>query len=165
MEIAGAQELFEGIQDTQLCWNPLYSLNMRDSQPAGYREVEHTADWEIEAWGPDLAELLVQAASGMYALAKTRLDPGPRQYRLLDLTAEDPERLVVTFLSELLYLGETENLGFDDFDLILEDGRLKARLGGAPLASQEKEIKAVTYHNLEIRRDELGLSARVVFDV
>jgi SHS2 domain-containing protein len=42
---------------------------------------------------------------------------------------------------------------------------LHIELGGAPIASQEKEIKAVTYHNLVIRRIHKGLAANIVFDV
>ena len=43
---------------------------------AGYRELEHTADWELEAWADDLPGLLEQAARGMYALSGVRLDGG-----------------------------------------------------------------------------------------
>ena len=28
------------------------------AEMAGYREVEHTADWELEVWATDLAGLL-----------------------------------------------------------------------------------------------------------
>jgi SHS2 domain-containing protein len=42
---------------------------------------------------------------------------------------------------------------------------LHAELGGALIASQEKEIKAVTYHNLVIRRIHKGLAVNIVFDV
>ncbi|MFC2053874.1 archease, partial [Chloroflexota bacterium] len=31
---------------------------------AGFREIEHTADWELEVWAPDILELLKQAAIG-----------------------------------------------------------------------------------------------------
>ena len=36
---------------------------------AGYRELEHTADWALEFWAPNFTELLEQAARGMYSLA------------------------------------------------------------------------------------------------
>jgi SHS2 domain-containing protein len=42
------------------------------NQVAGYREREHTADWELEVWAPDLPRLLEQAARGMYRLAGLR---------------------------------------------------------------------------------------------
>ncbi len=135
---------------------------------SGYREIAHTADWELEVWAPDLTTLLEQAARGMYALAGACLNPSPRLTRSLDITAPDAEILLVKFLSELLYLGEDENLGFDAFDLRLETGNtfvLRAAVAGAPLAALAKEIKAVTYHNLAIRETESRLEVRIVFDV
>ncbi len=136
-----------------------------ETQERGYREIPHTADWELEVWGPDLPALLEQAARGMYALAGTRLAAGPRQNREADLQAADAESLLVSFLSELLYWGWQENLGFDAFELHLQDNHLKASLHGAPIAEQAKEIKAVTYHKLAIRQGPRGLEVNIVFDV
>jgi SHS2 domain-containing protein len=132
---------------------------------SGFMEVEHTADWELEVWAPDLAGLLEQAARGMYALAGARLQDGPRQRRSFTLWAIDPERQLVSFLSELLYIGEQERLGFDRYQLALQGDQLHAELEGAVLASLDKEIKAVTYHKLAIQAGESGLEVRIVFDV
>ena len=132
---------------------------------SGYREIEHTADWELEIWAPDLVTLLEQAARGMCALAGVRSHPGPRQSRRLEFQSADAETLLVTFLSELLYYGEQENLGFDQFNLSETNFKLQAELVWAPIASLDKEIKAVTYHNLAIRQTRNGLKANVVFDV
>jgi len=135
-------------------------------QSTGYREVEHTADWEIEVWAPDLPSLLVQAAEGMYALTGTELQEKPRITREVTIEADDLEGLLVGFLSELLFFTETDQVGFDEYDLDrLDDHSLRAQLRGAAVASQTKEIKAVTYHNLTVRQTERGLSANIVFDV
>jgi len=132
----------------------------------GFREVPHTADWELETWAPDLTGLLEQAAQGMVAISGTRLQPTERLSRSLELHALDAESLLVRFLSELLWLGQQEGLAFDTFWFSLEPGwRLHVELGGAPIASQEKEIKAVTYHNLVIRRTARGLAVNIVFGV
>ncbi len=137
---------------------------------AGYREIAHTADWELEAWAADLTHLLEQAARGMYALAGARLAAGPRQARRIEIQAADPEGLLVDFLSELLWLGESAGLAFDAFNLHIEerpaDGlRLQAYLDGAPLAGIDKEIKAITWHGLAIRPTPGGLAVNVVLDV
>ena len=134
-------------------------------QEAGYREIEHTADWELAVWAPDLCTLLEQAGRGMYALAGARLKDAPRQERGFELHGVDAEALLVSFLSELLYITEQEILGFDQYRLNVDGFHLRARLVGAPLASLDKEIKAVTYHNLAIRHTERGLEAHIVFDV
>ena len=132
---------------------------------AGFREIEHTADWELEVWAPDLLALLEQAAIGMYTLEGVRLRAESRVDRSFSLPMEDAESLLVRFLGELLYLGEQENLAFDRFDLHLDAGWLHARLAGAAIETVRKEIKAVTYHNLAIRTTGKGLDVHIVFDV
>jgi len=134
-------------------------------EPTGHRELEHTADWELEVWAPDLPSLLAEAARGMYRLMGVALAAKPRRRRRLELDAGDREALLVEFLGELLYLGEAEDLAFDAFELSLAAGRLTAELEGAPIRSRTKEIKAVTYHRLEVRDGPRGLETRVVFDV
>jgi SHS2 domain-containing protein len=135
------------------------------TQPAGFRELEHTADWELEVWGPDLPSLFEQAVRGMYALKGIRLETQPRVERDLKLHAEDPESLLVAFLGEILFLEEVEGLGFDTFEMIVEPGSLSAKMSGVPVQSSGKDIKAVTYHNLAIRKTEKGVEVNVVFDV
>jgi SHS2 domain-containing protein len=136
-----------------------------ESKESGYREIEHTADWELEVWAPDLTSLFIQAARGMYALSGVVLQPGPRLTRALKLEAFDSESLLVSFLSELVFLGEMEDLGFDEYDLSLDGSSLVARVSGACIKDRKKEIKAVTYHNLEITSGPRGLEVRIVFDV
>jgi SHS2 domain-containing protein len=136
---------------------------------AGFREIAHTADWQLEVWAPDLVSLLEQAARGMYALSGAKLKAGSRQPRRLVLRASDPEGLLVSFLSELLYLGEHEGLGSDGYQLDIHqeagEWMLRAVLDSARILALDKEIKAVTYHNLTICRTEEGYQVNVVFDV
>jgi SHS2 domain-containing protein len=164
-------------------------------QSSGFQELHHTADWEIEAWAPDLPRLFEQSAVGMYALSGTYLYPEPRITRTIEITAQDAESLLVKFLSELLFMGEQYGLAFDMFELNIHDpvspsetgvrtvspsetgvrpvspsetgvpSHLRAKLHGAPMTEQGKEIKAVTYHNLAIQPGPRGLEVRIVFDV
>jgi len=48
---------------------------------------------------------------------------------------------------------------------VIEEDRLLAEIQGVPLAGLDKEIKAVTYHNLNLRQTQRGIEARIVFDV
>ena len=132
----------------------------------GFRELAHTADWELEVWAPDLATLLEQAARGMYALSGMRLLPGPPQERLIALHAADAEGLLVRFLTELLWVEQEEKLGFDQFAISVEGQcDLRAELSGSTIAKLDKEIKAVTYHNLAVQITSQGLRVNIVFDV
>ena len=154
------------------CFNGIL-LTMESS--AGFREHAHTAAWELQVWAPTLSGLLEQAARGMYALSGLRLEDGPPQEITLSLDAIDAESLLVRFLSELLWLAEQDRLGFQAFDLQLsgQDSppslqqplHLQASLQGTRIAGLDKEIKAVTYHNLAVRQTRNGFEAFIVFDV
>lgn len=133
--------------------------------PAGFQEIEHAADWALQVWAPDLAALLEQAARGMMTLAGIRLENEPVFEREIAITFLDYEQLLVKFLSELLHLLEQENLAFTEYQISLEPNRLKAHLRGFPVRSIDKAIKAVTYHNLQVRQTERGVEASLVFDV
>jgi SHS2 domain-containing protein len=141
-----------------------------DRRLEGFQEREHTADWELNVWAEDLPGLFEQSARGMYALAGVRLTASPtadggRTARRLHLEAFDNEALLVAFLSELLRLGEEAGLAFDEFDLSVEAHHLDARLAGGVIAGQDKEIKAVTFHNLSIRNSGGRVEVDIVFDV
>lgn len=137
---------------------------------AGFREFEHTADWQLHVWAPDFTGLLEQAARGMYALSGTRLKAEPHLEKTLEIQALDPENLLVRFLDEILYYSEQERIGFHTYHLSLDDSLqdsaiVHAYLDGAPIESIDKEIKAVTYHKLDIRKTKKGLEVEIVFDV
>ena len=136
-----------------------------DTPDRGHREVEHTADWELEVWAPDLAGLLAEAAQGMYELMGIEVSDEERRHRRLELEADDHEQLLVSFLEELLHLAELEDQAFDVSLLEIEGPRLLARLEGGSIVSRTKEIKAVTYHRLQIQETERGLSTGIIFDV
>jgi len=136
-----------------------------NSSNQGHREVEHTADWELEVWGPDMAALLEEAARGMYKLMAIEVADESRRHRGVEMRADDREQLMVSFLEELLYLADAEDLAFDCFLLKVEDTQLIAHLEGGFIVSRAKEIKAVTFHSLEIGSSGDGLRTRVVFDV
>ncbi len=135
----------------------------------GFEELAHTADWAMRVWAPDQASLFAEAARGMYALSGARTAAGPGTGRVFETSAPDPESLLVAFLSELVYAAEQEKLAFtrlhvDTFER--SDGwALKADMTGTALLCVDKAIKAVTYHNLQIRKSTRGVEVEIVFDV
>jgi SHS2 domain-containing protein len=138
---------------------------MTEMRTSGFEELEHTADWALHVWAPDLVELFEQAARGMYALMELQPEMPARVEREVIFSAADAETLLVMFLSELLYFASEENLAFDQFKLSVQPGQLEARLVGAPPVGLHKEIKAVTYHMLEIAATGRGVEVTLVFDV
>jgi SHS2 domain-containing protein len=135
------------------------------SPERGHREVEHTADWGLEVWAPDLPGLIEESARGMYDLMGVVVSEDARCHRQLEIGSDDREQLLVSFLEELLFIADSEELAFDGFMLRLVDTNLQARLEGGLMVERTKEIKAVTYHYLEIEESGRGLETRIIFDV
>jgi SHS2 domain-containing protein len=140
-----------------------------------FEEVEHTADIAIRVWGRDLGELFANAAYGM---ARQMVDPNSVDQaspvetlsitieQQVELEAYDAETLLVAWLGELLYLGEREECVFVDFDILdATPTRLRAVARGGPAPEHLRQIKAVTFSNLEIVRTTAGYETTVVFDV
>lgn len=137
-----------------------------NAQETTYEEIEHTADWALRVKGETPQALFINAARGMLQLMQAKSESSMATIHNLELQAFDNESLLVTWLEELLFLMETRRVTFLSIDIEqLSETHLSAVLEEAPLAEQKKEIKAVTYHNLEIISTEDGLEATVVFDV
>ena len=135
--------------------------------------LEHTADIGIAAYGKTKREVFINAAKGMFEIiAGENKNLKDNFYDKIKLEADNLEGLLFAWLSELLYIGETRLVILNKFQINeLSDYQIKAEVEGAkinpPSTKIEKEIKAVTYHRLEIKKDEeSGLwSAQVIFDI
>jgi SHS2 domain-containing protein len=137
------------------------------SGPRRFEEVEHTADRALHICGRDLPELFANAASGMNSLMMSTDSGGPGSVaKTIVLEAMDAESLLVAWLSELAFWAETASLVFSRFEFgELSPTRLRAVIRGDPVPTLDKHVKAVTFHNLAVRRTPEGLSVTVVFDV
>ena len=134
--------------------------------PSGYQEVEHTADWALKVWAPNLADLCRQAAAGMLRLTGAVLAPDPASEREIHLDAPDPESLLVVWLEEVLYDLESHSLAPSDMHLRTEgDTRLRGTIVQHSLLQPGRTIKAVTYNDLQVLSNSDGYQATIVFDV
>lgn len=134
-------------------------------EDCGFLELEHTADWALQVWAPDIESLLATAAKGMYSLSKTKTGFNKYENIVLRITYSDFEGLLVDFLNELLLLGELEDIAAVIYDLKLENNQLIAKIQAAKIIAQHKEIKAVTYHNLKITHSKKRMETIIIFDV
>ena len=140
--------------------------NSESPQLSNFEEIEHTADWAYRVRGSNLTQLFIQAAKGLYFLVGMELNPETKTTRFIELKAIDHESLLVSWLNELLYFHESENLGFDQLEIQhLNDTSLTAQVTGATTQQWIKDIKAVTYHNLAIHQTASELEVTLVLDV
>jgi SHS2 domain-containing protein len=135
--------------------------------------LEHTADIGIAAYGKTKREVFINAAKGMFEIiAGKNKNLKENFYDKIKLEADNLEGLLFAWLNELLYIGETRMVILNKFQIKeLSDFQIKAEIEGMkinpPSVKIEKEIKAATYHRLEIKKDrESGLwRAQVIFDI
>lgn len=133
--------------------------------------LDHTADVGLVAWGKTKEELFANAALGMFSLICDVEEVDGGFTTRVEVEGSDYEDLLVTWLNELLYLFEAEEVVLKQFT-IQELGQyyLKAQVEGEPLNSQKHHIKRVvkacTYYEVRVEEVEPQLwRAQVYFDI
>jgi len=138
-----------------------------------FKFIEHTADIAVELTASTIEELFLCAVD---AWNKAMLDAEilyDDEKIKLDFEAESLEELLVNFLSEINYLFLTKKwfcTSAEDIKLIHTDKyKLTARLAGLIVDNSKidfkEEIKAITYHQLEIKKINGKYTTRIVFDI
>ncbi len=138
----------------------------------GFTMVEHTGDLAVRLRAPDLAGLIETGVHALRALVFEGTPPeGAHQARgEARVDAIDREDLLVQTLAEALHLMQEQALFPREVQLELA-GEHEARLtllgvraDGRELR-QVEEIKAVTYHGVEIHEHDGELETLIVLDV
>ncbi len=138
-----------------------------------FETIDHTADIAIKAFGDSIPEAFQNAAFAMFSQMTDVEKVGNDKEFKVEIEAPDMEQLLVDWLSELLYLFEVEDTIFSEFEVHIQDNedstiqKLDAVIRGETLDmgkhSLKTEIKAVTYHMLEI--DAVKNTVQVLFDI
>lgn len=141
----------------------------------GYEILEHTADLKIKVFGRTKEELFLNALLGMRDCLKAETKkPEEKTIRQIEIKSNDLPSLLVDFLSEALYHVQVNKETYNDIKFInfadpsADSGQaeLEAELIGQKVESFGEDIKAVTYHGLDIRQKEDGTwEAIILFDV
>jgi len=135
-----------------------------------YETFDHTADIGIRAFGRTVEEVFVHAAEALFEVL-TDLDSIRGDLtREVEINGSDREDLFVRWLGELLYLCEGEGYLFREFSIFqLPPTSLKAAARGErfdPSRHEFKtEIKAVTYHQVEVSQKDGVWVGKVIFDI
>jgi len=139
-----------------------------------YKVIEHMADIGLQVFGETKEKLFQNAALGMFSIitgSSALYKNENENYWTIKCKGSNTEELLVEWLSELLYIHSTDFIILNDFVIErLTDNSLLAQTGGIKIKESpfdiEKEIKAVTYHNLQVLKNKKGSwEATVVFDI
>jgi SHS2 domain-containing protein len=133
-----------------------------------YEILEHTADLKIRVFGKKKEELFLNALFGMEDCLRPELKKtkGKRKRKII-IKSTDLPALLVDFLSEALYLIQFHKEIYNEVKFVkFSDNELKVELFGQRVERFGEDIKAVTYHGLNIKQREDGTwEATLLFDI
>ncbi|MDD4650997.1 MAG: archease [Methanothrix sp.] len=138
-----------------------------------FEYLEHTADIKFRAYGKTAEEMLSNAAAALFNCMVRPETIAVKETWRVELQAEDLEDLAYQWLSEIVFLFETESSVFSTFSVRLEQNatalcRLQAEIGGERIDllrhAFANEVKAITRHKFGIKKNDVWC-IQVILDV
>ncbi len=135
-----------------------------------YHLIDHTADFGIHVSGTDSKDLFANAALALFDVI-TDIDSLTGQNSChMEVSGEDWSDLMVNWLREILYLWNGKERLVKSVNIsALSANNLSAKVVFDPYDPDrhtvKTEIKAVTYHQIQVKRTPSGWSARIIFDI
>ncbi len=128
------------------------------------------ADIAYEVRSRDVGGIFEGAAIALTEVMVDRRTIRPRLKRDVRVTAEDIDRLLYDFLTEIIILKDADSLLFKEFDVSIEGEKnlqctLKGELIDRSRHRLRNDVKAVTMHMFGVKKAKKGLKATVVLDI
>ena len=128
------------------------------------------ADIAFEADSASLRGLFEASGRALSDIMVDRRTLEPKLTRQLRLEAEDSDRLLYNFLTEIIVLKDVNSLLFKRFHVeMLGDSSLVASVDGERIDRKRhrlrNDVKAVTMHMFGIRREGKRWKATIVLDI
>ena len=141
--------------------------------PGKYKEIDHTADMAFEVSGKSLEDLFIASAEAWRSTVSDEKVISGKESKKIVLGSSSGELLLVEFLNELNFLLLTRKWMFNriiKIKIIFENNEwaLNCEIEGEPILSGAKikqEIKAITFHQMEIKKIGNNFSTLLVFDI
>jgi len=129
--------------------------------------LSHTADIRMRVRARTLAELFREAAEGMFEFLNAKIKMQNAKLRKISISSQDVTSLLIDFLNELLAFAQIHKEAYDVFKFTtFTPTSLQAEVEGMQLEEFSEDIKAVTYHEAEVRQNEKGeWETIVIFDI
>lgn len=133
-----------------------------------YEVLPHTADLRIRIQSKTLEELFQNALLGLnHVLASDRPRGSSVRAEFLEILSSSATGLLIDFLNEVLYLSNVHKAVYDRVRFSkFSDTELAARLDGFGLDGFAEDVKAVTYHGAQIKKDRQGYyEVEIILDI
>ena len=135
-----------------------------------YETIDHTADFGIHVFGADAKDLFANAAFALFDLITDINTLKGLNEHEVRITGDDWPDTMVNWLRELLYLWTCKEMLVKIANIsYLTEHELTARVNFDPYDPDrheiKNEIKAVTYHQIQVEKVPLGWESKIIFDV
>jgi SHS2 domain-containing protein len=131
--------------------------------------LEHTADIKFRAFGKTLEEVFENSALAMLNIIYKGKVKEEKKLKI-KANGKDIESLLYNFLEEFLFLFDSENFLLSDVKNIKINEKnltVEAEVSGDDAKNYKisAHIKAITYHEMFVKKDKNKYAAQVVVDV
>lgn len=141
--------------------------------PYKYIEDIAIADAAFEATGRSREEMFIAAAQALTAVMVTPNEVDAMEERELEIKGDAIDTLLYEWLSELVYIKDTEGLLFKSYDLQIKEENggliLNAKLFGEKIDREKHtlktDVKAITMHMFQVKQEGDTWKAMVVVDI
>ena len=136
--------------------------------------LEHVSDAYIAAYGKTLEEAFQNAAEAMFQTMIETETVAPKLEEKVTAEGRDREALLYNWLETLLLKFDMEGKVYSKFKIEKIEKRdgefaLKATIRGEPYDANKHrpkvEVKAVTYHQMEIKEQKRGYELKFILDL
>lgn len=135
-----------------------------------YELLDHTADFGIHVFGDTATSLFQNAAMALMDQLVETVDLLAREEKQMVIQGNDWPDLMVNWLREILYLWVGKELFVQSIQIeSIAEKCLTAHLWVDPFSAERhkliSEIKAVTYHQVQVFETDNQWEAKVIFDI
>ena len=136
--------------------------------------LEHTADVYVAAYGSNLEEAFENSATAMFETMTDTKQVRASEEDRLEVIARDEEDLLYSWLEALLLKFEVDGRLYSRFKVesinsIPEGFILRAKMWGESYNRERHksrtDVKAVTYHRMEILKTDSDLTVKFILDI
>jgi SHS2 domain-containing protein len=135
-----------------------------------FEMFDHTADLGMRVEAASLDALFQDAACGLTSMIVEHPDAIQQiETRTIETSSDDLEYLMFDWLAELLFLFEADGWIGARFDVRVSGLSISAKAYGEPYDFNRHqpahEVKAITYHGLQVENIGTAWSAELIVDI
>ncbi len=135
-----------------------------------YHLIDHTADFGIHVSGTSSKDLFANAAEALFDVITDIDSLTGYDSCHIEVSGEDWSDLMINWLREILYLWNGKERLVKSANITsLSENKLSAQVVFDPYDPDrhaiKTEIKAATYHQIQVKLTPSGWTARIIFDI